>query len=150
MCTRDPSFYYTNSLFRFLFHFMFLNNAQISRSSSGKKGNLSPPCCPRNVWATGAVAPAAPVAAAPLPQSSIFSDNPLASLFSTERKYPRDPKFVGFHTTGHASSLLCLLLWHHNKQGGIHLVMQNFQTIYHPPPFCTQLYDFCCPLPPEK
>ena len=23
MCTKEPSFYYTNSLFRFLFHFMF-------------------------------------------------------------------------------------------------------------------------------
>ena len=75
--------------------------------------------------------------------SSIFSDNLLASLFSTEQKYPRDPKFVGFPTRGCASSLLCLLLWHHNKQGGIHLVcLQNFQTIYHPPPpFCMQLYD---------
>jgi hypothetical protein len=63
-----------------------------------------------------------------------FSDNALASLFSTEQKYPRDPKFVGFPTRGCASSLLCLLLWHHSKQGGIHLVcLQNFQTIYHPP-----------------
>ena len=31
-----------------------------------KKGNLLPPCCPRTVWATRAVAPAAPVAPAPL------------------------------------------------------------------------------------
>ena len=71
-----------------------------------------------------------------------FSDNALASLFSTEQKYPRDPKFVGFPTRGCASSLLCLLLWH-SKQGGIHLVcLQNFQTIYHPPPsLCMQLYD---------
>jgi hypothetical protein len=26
MCTKDPSFYYTNSLFSFLFHFMFLQS----------------------------------------------------------------------------------------------------------------------------
>jgi hypothetical protein len=26
MCTKEPSFYYTNSLFRFLFHFMFLQS----------------------------------------------------------------------------------------------------------------------------
>jgi hypothetical protein len=26
MCTKEPSFYYTNSLFRFLFHFMVLQS----------------------------------------------------------------------------------------------------------------------------
>ena len=43
-----------------------MNNAQISKCGSGKKGNLLSPCCPHTVWATGAVAPAAPVAPAPL------------------------------------------------------------------------------------
>ena len=43
-----------------------MNNERISKCSSGKKGNLLPPCYPRTVWAVGAVAPTAPVAPAPL------------------------------------------------------------------------------------
>ena len=43
-----------------------MNKARISKCSSSKKGNLLPPCCPRTVWAMGEVAPAAPVAPAPL------------------------------------------------------------------------------------
>jgi hypothetical protein len=46
-----------------------VNNERISKCSSGKKGNLLPPCCPRSV---GAVAPAAPVAPAPLTVWIVF------------------------------------------------------------------------------
>jgi hypothetical protein len=50
-----------------------VNNARISKCSSGKKGNLLPPCCPRAAPALfgqgggGEVVPAAPVIPAPLP-----------------------------------------------------------------------------------
>ena len=43
-----------------------MNNAQIWKRSSGKKGNCLGNVWPRTVWATGAIAPAAPVAPAPL------------------------------------------------------------------------------------
>jgi hypothetical protein len=50
-----------------------VNNAQISKCSSGKKtkkGNLLLPCCPRTVWAMRAVAPMAP---APLIDSASWT-----------------------------------------------------------------------------